>query len=101
MGSENIEILRNYADSRDVSWLWDVDFTSLKGKPVPITSGARAADMALRLRYDDIAVRHIEPDIEKALYAFCNLRGDKLLITTYTAMLKFYKMLKKQAGKTL
>lgn len=91
----------NYADGRDVSWLWDVDFSPLKGKTIPLTSGSRAADMALRLSYDDVKVHLIEPDLQKALAAFCNLRGDKLLITTYTAMLKFYKVLKKQAGKSL
>lgn len=91
----------NYADGRDVSWLWDVDFSPLKGKAIPLTSGTRAADMALRLSYDGVKVRHIEPDTAAALQAFCNLRGDKLLITTYTAMLKFYKQLTKQAGKTL
>lgn len=91
----------NYADGRDVSWLWDVDFSGMKGKTIPLTSGARAADMALRLSYDGVKVRLVEPNIEVALNGFCNLRGDKLLITTYTAMLKFYKILKKQAGKSL
>lgn len=91
----------NYADGRDTSWLWDVDFSRLAGKNVPLTSGTRAADMALRLSYDNIKVKHIEPELQAALKAFCNLRGDKLLITTYTAMLKFYKTLKNQAGKTL
>jgi len=91
----------NYADGRDTSWLWDVDFSALKGKSVPLTSGIRAADMALRLSYDNVKVKQVEPDLQAALKAFCNLRGDKLLITTYTAMLKFYKMLIKQAGKKL
>jgi UDP-N-acetylmuramyl tripeptide synthase len=91
----------NYADGRDTSWLWDVDFSMLKGKSVPLTSGVRAADMALRLSYDGVKVKQVEPDLAAALTAFCNLRGDKLLITTYTAMLKFYKTLTRQAGKTL
>lgn len=91
----------NYADGRDTSWLWDVDFSALKGKGIPLTSGTRAADMALRLSYDGIKVKQVEPDLREALKGFCNLRGDKLLITTYTAMLKFYKMLTKQAGKAL
>jgi lipid II isoglutaminyl synthase (glutamine-hydrolysing) len=91
----------NYADGRDTSWLWDVDFSGLKGKSIPLTSGTRAADMALRLSYDGVKVKQVEPDLTAALEAFCNLRGDKLLITTYTAMLKFYKILAKQAGKTL
>lgn len=91
----------NYADSRDVSWLWDVDFSDLAGKTVPLTSGSRAADMALRLSYDDVQVGKIAPDIDTALAEFCKLPEDKLLITTYTAMLRFYKLLKTKAGTSL
>ena len=91
----------NYADSRDVSWLWDVDFTTLSGKIIPLTTGSRAADMALRLHYDDIAVVETNPRLEPALRAFCALPGEKILISTYTAMLCLYKILKKEAGTTL
>ncbi|HEU5187242.1 MAG TPA: MurT ligase domain-containing protein, partial [Candidatus Saccharimonadales bacterium] len=41
-----IAINDNYADGRDTSWLWDVPFDSLKNKPIALTSGTRAADMA-------------------------------------------------------
>ena len=44
-----IAINDNYADGRDMSWLWDVDFTSLDKEPVYI-SGVRAYDMALRMQ---------------------------------------------------
>lgn len=91
----------NYADSRDVSWLWDVDFSILEDITVPIVTGTRAADMALRLHYDDIDVSHITPNLDDALKLFCEESGDKLLITTYTAMLRFYKLLEERAGKTL
>jgi len=91
----------NFADGRDVSWLWDVDFMSLAGKKIPLTSGTRAADMALRLQYDDVKVQRIEPKVDDALKQFCKQKGDKLIFTTYTAMLEFYKILKKQAGKSL
>ena len=49
----------DYADGRDVSWLWDVDFAALRRtvRPASSTSGTRAADMALRLRYDEVADR--------------------------------------------
>ena len=53
-----IAINDDYADGRDVSWLWDVDFTALAGHDCRlITSGTRAADMAVRLRYDDVRRR--------------------------------------------
>ncbi len=90
-----------HADGRDVSWLWDVDFSHLKGATIPLTSGSRAADMALRLQYDDVRVKTINPNLSNSLRQFCALKGDKLIFTTYTAMLEFYKLLKKQAGTNL
>jgi hypothetical protein len=36
----------------DVSWIWDVDFESLRGLvPAAVLSGNRATDLALRLKY--------------------------------------------------
>ena len=35
-------------DGRDTSWLWDVDYGVLKGRPVVVT-GERRLDLALRL----------------------------------------------------
>jgi UDP-N-acetylmuramyl tripeptide synthase len=37
-------------DGYDTSWLWDVDFERLEGRPV-IAAGERALDVAVRLRY--------------------------------------------------
>jgi len=91
-----IAINDNYADSRDVSWLWDVDFLPLKGERQIITSGKRAADMALRLQYDDIPAEAI-PDVEQALQAFCRSQKRKVIFATYTAMLHLYEVLKKRA----
>jgi lipid II isoglutaminyl synthase (glutamine-hydrolysing) len=96
-----IAINDNIADGRDVSWLWDVDFEQLHGHKVAFTSGKRAADMALRLQYDDIVVDSVEPDILKALQRYAALPGDKLLFTTYTAMLRLYDTLTREAGKSL
>jgi UDP-N-acetylmuramyl tripeptide synthase len=96
-----IAINDNIADSRDVSWLWDVDFSPLKNHQIALTSGKRAADMALRLQYEDVAVEKVEPNLSEALKEYCQLPGDKLLFTTYTAMLWLYKTLGKEAGKKL
>src|SRR5439155_8232431 len=63
-----IAINDEYADGRDVSWLWDVDFRELLHVGARLsTSGTRAADMAVRLRYDDVEAAEIEPDLEKAV----------------------------------
>ncbi|MDB5166363.1 MAG: Mur ligase middle domain protein [Candidatus Saccharibacteria bacterium] len=96
-----IVINDNYADSRDVSWLWDVDFVPLKGRQITATSGSRAADMALRLHYADIKVTTVEPDIDKALQAFCKLPDRKIVVATYTAMLHLYEELTAKAGESL
>ena len=96
-----IAINDNIADSRDMSWLWDIDFSVLKEVNVELTAGIRAVDMALRLQYDDVKVKAIEPDLEKALAMFCALPGDKIIFASYTAMMALYDTLKRKAGKEL
>ncbi|MBT1181450.1 DUF1727 domain-containing protein [Bifidobacterium sp. CP2] len=85
-----IVINDEYADGRDMSWLWDVDFTSLRGTGVAQVSGVRAWDMALRLGYDQVPVTAVDTDIDAALAAFVarNPGGRKHIYCTYTAMLK-------------
>jgi len=85
-----IAINDDYADGRDVSWLWDVDFTGLAGLTTRISSaGTRAADMAVRLRYDDIAVTGVEPELAKAVrdaVAAVPADASVIVFSTYTAM---------------
>jgi len=47
------------ADGRDPSWLWDVPFERLVGRPV-VAAGERARDLAVRMRYAGLDVRRIE-----------------------------------------
>ena len=95
--STMIAINDNYADGRDMSWLWDVDFESLAGSGVDMVSGVRAYDMALRLKYDDVPVRTVEPDIDSALKAFIAGAdtGPMRIFCTYTAMLAVRRELSK------
>lgn len=92
-----IAINDNYADGRDMSWLWDVDFDSLGLGGVDVVSGVRAYDMALRLKYDDVRVGAVEPDSTDALKQF--IRGSegrpKRIFCTYTAMLAVRRELSK------
>jgi len=90
-----VAINDNIADSRDLSWLWDVDFSSLKqSQGVALTSGRRAVDMALRLSYDEIPVTNIEPDLHKALSVFSKLPDKKkVILASYTAMMRLHKLL--------
>jgi lipid II isoglutaminyl synthase (glutamine-hydrolysing) len=90
-----IAINDNIADGRDVSWLWDVNFGPLATREIAITSGKRAADMALRLAYDDIKVKTIEPSLLKAVNLMYGQSGSKVILATYTAMLQLYSHLSK------
>ena len=88
-----IAVNDNYADGRDVSWFWDVDFSLLKN--VAMISGARAYDMALRLQYDDIPIGKIDTNISKALEDFINTNPDepKQIFCSYTAMTTIRRLL--------
>ena len=78
-----------YADGRDMSWLWDVDFTSLRGTGVAMVSGVRAWDMALRLEYDQVPVAEVDTELDKAVERFVTADPGtpKHIYCTYTAML--------------
>lgn len=92
-----IAINDRYADGRDMSWLWDVDFGYFRDSGVPFVSGIRAYDMALRLQYDEVIVGRIIPDEELALEAFLSeTRGPRRIFCTYTAMLAIRKVLAKR-----
>ena len=93
-----IAINDNYADGRDMSWLWDVDFNALKQTGVAAISGVRAYDMALRLFHDEVEFDEtkINPDIKKSIRDFLAETGDqKKIFATYTAMLAIRKEISK------
>ena len=92
-----IAINDNYADGRDMSWLWDVEFDSLRQSGVDQVSGSRAYDMALRLQYDEVPVAEVNTDIAAALAAFIRDARDKpkRIFCTYTAMLAIRRELSK------
>ena len=96
-GPESVMIAINdeYADGRDMSWLWDVEFAGLRSEGVAVVTGVRAWDMALRLRYDEVGIGAVEPDLAKAV-ALLRKAAKKAddgagrpmrIFTTYTAML--------------
>ena len=91
-----IAINDNYADGRDMSWLWDVEFDSLRPNGVAAVTGVRAYDMALRLQYDEVNMTLVEPNLSAALQQFLS-SGDqpKRVFCTYTAMLALRRELAK------
>jgi UDP-N-acetylmuramyl tripeptide synthase len=92
-----IAINDNYADGRDMSWLWDVEFDTLREGGVDQLSGSRAYDMALRLQYDDVPIGAVNTEIAPALAAFVRDAKDKpkRIFCTYTAMLAIRRELSK------
>jgi len=90
-----IAINDNYADGRDVSWLYDVSFASLRERGVSMTSGVRGWDMALRLMYDDVPVGRTECDLDLALDHFLDQHDAEptRLFCTYTAMMHLRRRL--------
>jgi UDP-N-acetylmuramyl tripeptide synthase len=95
-----IAINDNYADGRDMSWLWDVEFDSLKKGGVAEVAGVRAYDMALRLQYDEVLISHVEPSLQAALRQFitANAESPKRIFCTYTAMLALRRELAKMTN---
>lgn len=98
-----IAINDEYADGRDMSWLWDVEYApSLQGKSgILLTSGTRATDMALRLRYDELDTDVVEPDLDRAV-AQAVQRVDAgqtvVVFSTYTAMWALHRILQERAA---
>lgn len=96
-----IVINDRYADGRDVSWLWDVDLSSLPTDGKFILSGIRSYDMALRLQYEGIKDINIEPNLNRALSLAIEQtpnQSELLVLPTYTAMLELRKLLSKKTG---
>lgn len=96
-----IAINDNYADGRDVSWLWDAHFDLLQNYSKPIIcSGIRATDMAVRLKYGgvDTSLISVESDIRSAIERALKETGDceKLyILPTYTVLLEMQLFLPK------
>ena len=90
----------NFADGRDVSWIWDVDFEPLAGQDHEIiTTGSRAADLALRLKYSEVKALP-ERNLKIALRDFLadlNNGETGYIVPTYTAMLQLRRLLGKRA----
>ncbi|GAA3968938.1 MurT ligase domain-containing protein [Actinomadura viridis] len=68
-------------DGRDTSWLWDVDYRILRGRPIWVT-GQRRIDLAARLEAADVQFTVVD-DIDQAVMAVPPGRLD--VIANYTA----------------
>src|SRR3989344_3901 len=91
----------NTAYGKDVSWIWDCDFTLLKNlnfKNVYI-SGTRAFELALRLKYEGIEVSQVDGNAHKILDLILKENFDMVyVLPTYTAMLSVRGLLSQHTG---
>ena len=90
----------NYADGRDVSWIWDVHFEKLKEINIIDTfiSGIRMYDMAVRLKVAGIINDNyvLCKDLDKLVSEISNSKTETVyVLATYTAMISFRKYLYK------
>ena len=88
----------NYADGRDVSWIWDVNFEKLSSLPIEdvFISGIRLYDMAVRLKTAGLNKESfiIEEDYEKLTEKLKASKSNKIyILATYTAMINYRKFL--------
>jgi UDP-N-acetylmuramyl tripeptide synthase len=77
----------NTQDGRDTSWLWDVDFTPLRGRKVVVT-GERRLDVSARLTVNEIPHDVVENEVAAA-EVFGAVPAD--LIASYTAFHRLAK----------
>lgn len=88
----------NYADGKDVSWIWDVDFEDLNDNNIHniMVSGIRLYDMSIRLKVagfdeDLFCICH---NYDALLNSIENCNDSMIyLLATYTAMTSFRKFL--------
>lgn len=88
----------NYADGRDVSWIWDVDFENLADLKLNkiMVSGIRLYDMAVRLKIAGLKDENftLSENFDKLLEELKNCNGEIIyVLATYTAMIDFRKFL--------
>jgi UDP-N-acetylmuramyl tripeptide synthase len=103
IGRPNLRVLMAVndlaADSRDVSWLWDVPLEALtESHPKVITAGTRGADVALRLHYAGTEAE-VATSLDEAITELVaeTPPGDgAYILPTYTAMLQIRKLLAKR-----
>jgi UDP-N-acetylmuramyl tripeptide synthase len=77
-------------DGLDPSWLYDVPFAGLAGRPVAVT-GRRGTDMHVRLEMDGLDDVRLAPDVRAAIAMMP--AGDVHVIANYTAFQDARKVL--------
>lgn len=78
----------NVADGKDVSWIWDINFSVLNNVDRIITSGTRAYDIAVRIKNSGFDYKKIECylDLASAVDSLYKTKKRKYVIFNYTAV---------------
>lgn len=85
----------NYADGKDISWIYDVEFERLtqaaSGAKHFYFTGKRAYDMQLRLKYADFDTTKfsVEKDYKTLITQLQESGEETFLVLSYTCMLEF------------
>ena len=76
------------ADGIDVSWIWDINFSEFDRVHKVVTSGIRAYDIAVRIKYAGYPADKIIvcPDLDEAVAELAKTEGRKFVIANYTAV---------------
>lgn len=88
----------NYADGRDVSWIWDVNFERLSNLDINkvMVSGIRLYDMAVRLKIAGLSQDkfHLCENYDSLLHEIKSCETSTVyILATYTSMINFRKFL--------
>lgn len=88
----------NYADGRDISWIWDVNFETLTSLTLGkvMVSGIRVYDMAVRLKIAGLNADNfkLSENFDELLEALKACDSNMIyILATYTAMIDFRKFL--------
>lgn len=105
INQKNLKILflinDNFADGRDISWLWDAALEELGPMNHDVnTGGLRGHDMTLRLKYAQVPADDLG-SISSALKKFqkdLNPGDTAYIVATYTAMREARKLLQDETG---
>jgi UDP-N-acetylmuramyl tripeptide synthase len=88
----------NFADGKDVSWIWDAEFEKFKiqnSKFKIICGGTRAYDMAIRFKYAGVPESRLTviSSLTEAFDMAFKTEGKVVILPTYTALLELQKIL--------
>ena len=82
----------NFADGKDISWIWDVNFEYMSKLDNVILTGTRAYEMATRVKFSRICDNiSVEKDIDKCVDTLLSFDTKLYVISTYTGLFDIRK----------